>query len=56
MFNHGANQWPAQRPNFRPVMMAYLEVMLELSARMMTGIALSLDLPGKLFRLITAAT
>ena len=36
MFNHGSNQWPAQRPNFRPVMMAYLEVMLELSARMMT--------------------
>ena len=20
MFNHGANLWPAQRPNFRPVM------------------------------------
>jgi isopenicillin N synthase-like dioxygenase len=24
MFNHGANQWPDSRPNFRPVMMAYL--------------------------------
>jgi len=45
MFNHGPNQWPAQRPNFRPVMQAYLGVMLDLSARMMGGIALSLDLP-----------
>src|SRR5271156_1472978 len=34
MFNHGANQWPAQRPNFRPVMQAYLDVMLDLSVRM----------------------
>jgi isopenicillin N synthase-like dioxygenase len=49
MFNHGANQWPSQRPNFRPVMMSYLEVMLELSARMMTGIALSLELPEDYF-------
>jgi isopenicillin N synthase-like dioxygenase len=49
MFNHGANQWPAQRPNFRPVMLAYLQVMLDLSARMMTGIALSLDLPEDYF-------
>lgn len=49
MFNHGPNQWPAQRPSFRPVMMAYLDVMLELSARMMRGIALSLDLPADYF-------
>jgi len=49
MFNHGANQWPSQRPNFRPVMQAYLNVMLELSARMMSGIALSLDLPEDYF-------
>jgi isopenicillin N synthase-like dioxygenase len=48
-FNHGANQWPVQRPNFRPVMMAYLNVMLELSARMMRGIALSLDLQEDYF-------
>ena len=49
MFNHGANQWPAQRPNFRPVMQAYLNVMLDLAARMMGGIALSLDLPEEYF-------
>jgi isopenicillin N synthase-like dioxygenase len=49
MFNHGANQWPAARPRFRPVMEAYLEVMLDLSARMMGGIALSLDLPEDYF-------
>jgi isopenicillin N synthase-like dioxygenase len=49
MFNHGANQWPSQRPNFRPVMQAYLNVMLDLSARMMGAIALSLDLPEQYF-------
>jgi isopenicillin N synthase-like dioxygenase len=48
-FNHGANQWPAQRPNFRPVMQTYLDVMLDLSARMMSGVALSLDLPEDYF-------
>ena len=49
MFNHGANQWPAQRPRFRPVMEAYLDTMLELSARMMGGMALSLNLPEDYF-------
>ena len=49
MFNHGANQWPAQQPNFRPVMLAYLDVMLDLSARMMRGMALSLELPEDYF-------
>jgi isopenicillin N synthase-like dioxygenase len=49
MFNHGSNQWPVQRPNFRPVMMAYFDVMVELAERMMTGIALSLDLPEDYF-------
>ncbi|MCK9916509.1 hypothetical protein MXD81_45915 [Microbacteriaceae bacterium K1510] len=49
MFNHGANQWPSQRPNFKPVMQAYLNEMMALSARMMEGIALSLDLPSNYF-------
>jgi len=49
MFNHGPNQWPAQRPNFKPVMQAYLNEMMTLSARMMGGIALSLDLPEDYF-------
>src|SRR5258708_15701504 len=49
MFNHGANQWPASRPHFKPVMQAYLDIMLELSARMMGGIALSLNLPEDYF-------
>jgi isopenicillin N synthase-like dioxygenase len=49
MFNHGTNQWPVQQPNFRPVMLAYLDVMLDLSARMMRSMALSLDLPEDYF-------
>lgn len=49
MFNHGANQWPAARPRFRPVMETYLDIMMDLSARMMGGIALSLDLPEDYF-------
>jgi isopenicillin N synthase-like dioxygenase len=49
MFNHGANQWPAERPSFRPVMLDYLDVMVDLSARLMRGIALSLDLPEDFF-------
>ena len=49
LFNHGANQWPAQQPKFRPVMQAYLDVMLALGERMMGGIALSLDLPEDYF-------
>jgi isopenicillin N synthase-like dioxygenase len=49
MFNHGANQWPSSRPRFKPVMQSYLDSMLDLAARMMGGIALSLDLPEDYF-------
>jgi len=49
LFNHGPNQWPASRPRFQPVMQAYLDVMMTLAARMMGGIALSLDLPEDYF-------
>src|ERR1700730_1682013 len=49
MVNHGANQWPSSRPRFKGVMQAYLDTMLELSARMMGGIALSLELPEDYF-------
>lgn len=49
MFNHGPNQWPSQRPDFRPVMEKYREVMFDLAARLMRGMALSLSLPEDYF-------
>jgi isopenicillin N synthase-like dioxygenase len=49
MFNHGPNQWPAQRPNFQPVMEAYRDVMIALAGRMMRGLALSLDVAEDYF-------
>jgi isopenicillin N synthase-like dioxygenase len=48
-FNHGSNQWPSQRPNFRPVMERYRSVLFDLSATLMRGMALSLDLPENYF-------
>jgi isopenicillin N synthase-like dioxygenase len=44
-FNHGPNRWPDEQPGFRPVMERYFGAMNAFGARMMRGIALSLDLP-----------
>ena len=43
-FNRGPNQWPADMCGFMPTMKAYFAAMLDLSERMMRGLALSLDL------------
>jgi len=43
-FNHGPNLWPADMPGFRPTMKAYFAAMLDLSERLMAGMALSLGL------------
>jgi isopenicillin N synthase-like dioxygenase len=43
-FNLGPNQWPPALPSFRAVMDTYFIAMLDLSERIMAGLALSLDL------------
>ncbi|MGX9148119.1 isopenicillin N synthase family dioxygenase [Mesorhizobium sp. 128a] len=45
----GPNQWPAALPGFRQSVVAYHEAMKELSIKILSGIALSLDLPTDFF-------
>jgi isopenicillin N synthase-like dioxygenase len=48
-FNQGANLWPSDMPGFAPAMKAYFAAMLDLSERLMKGIALSLDIDENYF-------
>ena len=47
--NHGPNQWPADQPGFRAQSERYFAALLELSNRLMSALALSLDLPEDWF-------
>lgn len=44
VFNAGANLWPADLPGFRPAMVAYFAALNVVAARLMAGLALSLNL------------
>lgn len=48
-FNLGPNQWPGNAREFRKVMSAYYDEMLELGELLMQGVALSLRLEEKFF-------
>lgn len=52
-FNQGPNQWPADLPAFRPVMMAYFGALSVVGATLMRGMALSLDLDEDAFEPFT---
>jgi len=49
--NHGPNQWPEpqQLPHFRGVMTSYFQEMMRVCRNLMSGLALSLDLPDDYF-------
>lgn len=46
-FNQGPNQWPARTPGFRPTMEAYRAAMMQVAARLVRALAVSLDLPER---------
>jgi isopenicillin N synthase-like dioxygenase len=46
---HGRNLFPANMPEFREVVLAYIEAMTRLGHTLMSGIALSLRLPASYF-------
>lgn len=48
-FNQGPNQWPEQLPAFQTAMQDYYAALLQLSERIMAGLALSLELPEDFF-------
>ena len=52
-FNQGPNQWPADLPAFRPVMMAYFGALSVVGATLMRGMALSLELEEDAFEPFT---
>lgn len=52
-FNAGANLWPDDLPAFRPVMVAYFAALNVVAARLMQGLALSLELPEDHFSAFT---
>lgn len=52
-FNQGPNQWPADLPSFRPVMMAYFGALSVVSATLIRGMALSLNLKEDAFDTFT---
>jgi isopenicillin N synthase-like dioxygenase len=46
---HGRNLFPAQVPQLRPAVLAYLDALARVGQAVLRGVALSLDLPGDYF-------
>lgn len=47
--NHGPNQWPHKPDNFQLLMQQYMDELSTLGAKLMSALALSLDLPQNYF-------